>query len=269
MLLVLLACAQGRPEAYADCVVEVTAISERTEDASYRSVDTYDAAARLVTQRQEDLAGEWSSEATFVYDGPCLLEEHLVSESGGDVWEMDTVTRCDEHGHPERTEQSGTAVRADGEEGEVTSVTVYDNQHDAAGRLLRVATAAPGDPNSLVVKDHEWGAFCAEPVVTTRTGTDGLRIESTLVCAADGRKLDGSVTGFDASGERLGRSTWRREYDSLGRMVTYAGDDDGDGFDDRVHENTWVDTASPGPAAQIARWRDEVTMRWSFAYDCP
>lgn len=269
MLLLLLACDQGRPGAYADCVVETTAISERTDDASYRSIDTYDADARHVSQWQEGLDGDAWGETTYVYDGPCRAEVRYVTEADGEAVEAVAATRCDEHGHPERTEWTGEMVRPDGTVGDVSGVRVYDNAHDTTGRLVRVETSDPGDPASARVSEYEWGTFCEDPVVTTWTGGDGMRVESTLVCAADGRKLYGGATGFDEAGARLGRSEWWREYDALGRVVTYAVDDDADGFDDQALDYTWVDTSSPGPTAAVARTGETVTMRWAWSYDCP
>lgn len=269
MLLLLLACDQGRPGAYADCVVETTVVSEWTDDASYRSVETYDADARLVSRWEEGLDGDAWGETTYGYDGPCLAEVRYVSDADGEALETVEATRCDEHGHPERTEWTGEMVHPDGTVRDVSRVRVYENTHDTTGRLTRVTTADPGDPASAVVADYEWGSFCSEPVVTTSTSAEGLRIESTLVCAADGRRLNGRATASDAWGMRLGRTEWSRDYDALGRVIAYTTDDDGDGVDDHAFDYTWVDTSSPGPAAVVARTGDMVTRRFSYSYDCP
>lgn len=258
--MLLLACAQGRPEAYANCTVTAEVVP--AGGAPYTWTYVYDERGREVARALE---GDGASGAgSTTWEGECAVFAEGEWDYGGGLWSGGEMRQtCDEHGHVERQDTVSRGDIGNGPfEGGGSSAWRYT--HDARGRILTVRDADAGE--DAAVTHYEWAAPCDEPV-ETRWGSGEFSVRETRVCRLDGRDLAVEAEARDPAGNILEFRRTMYGYDALGRRVSEE-HDTGPGSD-IVSVTTWAwDAISPGPIETVEEYEGDLQSTVTYSYDC-
>ncbi|MFN7143789.1 MAG: hypothetical protein ACK4YP_08450 [Myxococcota bacterium] len=258
--LLLLACAQGRPEAYANCTVTATVVP--MADDPYTWTYVYDDRGREVARSLA--SAEAAGEGTTTWEGDCAVLTEGEWDYGDGLWSVGkTRQTCDGHGH---VEHEDWVYRGDYGTGPHEGSAAYDwsYEHDAQGRVVAVweGVGAPGDG----VTRYAWAAPCEEPV-EARWASAEFSVRETRVCRLDGRDLTVEAEARDLAGNVLEFRRTMYTYDGLGRRVSRESDT-GPGSD-IVARQAWTwDAISPGPVEEIEERDGDVQWTVTYTYDC-